>query len=77
MLFTVQDVAKALKIGKNKVYELWRGGVIPFFKIGWLESSRKGLGEFFGKKEGGDFMGFLKISMFYRTNSAPIWHRNI
>ena len=34
MLYTIQDVANALKVSRNKVYELKRKGLIPFMKLG-------------------------------------------
>ncbi len=61
MLFTVQDVAKALKIGKNKVYELWREGLLPFMKLGSLKCSRKALDEFLRKYEGYDLTDLSNI----------------
>jgi len=61
MLFTVQDVAKALKIGKNKVYELWREGLLPFLKLGSLKCRRKAVDEFLRKYEGYDLTDLSNI----------------
>lgn len=36
-LYTVADVAKILKVGKNRVYSLIRSGVLPALNLGGLK----------------------------------------
>ena len=36
-LYSVNEVAKMLKVGKNKVYELIHAGLLPVLKIGGMK----------------------------------------
>ena len=51
-LYTVAEVGKILKIGKNKVYELIHAGLLPAMKLGGLKIRKTALCEFEKKFEG-------------------------
>lgn len=61
MLYTIQDVAKALKVSRNKVYELKRKGLIPFMKLGAWKCRREALEEFLREYEGYDLTDLSNI----------------
>ena len=53
-LYSVNEVAKMLKVGKNKVYELIHAGLLPVLKIGGMKIRKKSLNEFLENYEGCD-----------------------
>lgn len=53
-LYTVIEVGKVLKIGKNRVYELIHAGLLPAMKLGGLKIRKTALCEFEKKYEGYD-----------------------
>ena len=61
MLYTIQDVANALKVSRNKVYELKRKGLIPFMKLGAWKCRREALEEFLLEYEGYDLTDLSNI----------------
>ncbi len=61
MLYTIQDVANALKVSRNKVYELKRKGLIPFMKLGAWKCRREALEEFLREYEGYDLTDLSNI----------------
>lgn len=54
VLYSVNEVAKMLKIGKNRVYDLIHAGVLPVLKIGGMKVRKKTVEEFLDKYEGYD-----------------------
>lgn len=61
MLYTIQDVANALKVSRNKVYELKRKGLIPFMKLGAWKCRREALEKFLREYEGYDLTDLSNI----------------
>lgn len=53
-LYSVNEVAKMLKVGKNKVYELIHAGLLPVLKIGGMKIRKKSFNEFLENYEGCD-----------------------
>lgn len=54
VLYSVNEVAKMLKIGKNRVYDLIHAGLLPVLKIGGMKVRKKTVEEFLDKYEGYD-----------------------
>lgn len=46
ILYTVQETARLLKVGKNKVYELVRAGLLPALNLGGTKIRREALTRF-------------------------------
>lgn len=61
MLYTIQDVAKALKVSRSKVYELKRKGLLPFMKLGAWKCRREALEKFLREYEGYDLTDLSNI----------------
>lgn len=61
MVYTILEVARILKIGKNRVYELKNRGFLPFIKLGALKCSRQSLEGFLRKYEGYDLTDLTNI----------------
>lgn len=53
-LYTVAEVSKILKVGKNKTYDLIRSGLLPALKIGGLKIRKEALDQFLKEYEGYD-----------------------
>jgi excisionase family DNA binding protein len=53
-LYTVIEVAKILKIGKNKVYDLIHAGLLPVIKLGGIKIRSTSLHKFLDDYEGCD-----------------------
>ena len=53
-LYTVTEVAETLKVGKNRVYDLIKAGLLPALKLGGLKVRKTALCEFESKYEGYD-----------------------
>lgn len=63
MLYSVNDVAKMLKVGKNKVYDLIHAGLLPVLKIGGMKIRKKSLNEFLENYEGCDLSDPYNVKM--------------
>lgn len=61
LLYTIQDVADALKITRKKVYELKQEGLLPFMKLNAWKCRREALEEFLRKYEGYDLTDLSNI----------------
>lgn len=53
-IYTVQEVAKILRVGKNKVYDIIHAGLLPYLKIGGIKVRESELEEFVKKYSGYD-----------------------
>lgn len=53
-LYSVNEVAQLLKVGKNRVYDLIHAGLLPVLKIGGMKIRKKSLNEFLENYEGCD-----------------------
>lgn len=60
-LYTVADVSKILKIGKNRVYDLINAGLIPALKLGGLKIRKVSLYDFLEKYDGYDLTDTMNI----------------
>lgn len=54
VLYSVNEVASILKIGKNRVYDLIHAGLLPVLKIGGMKIRKRAVDEFLEKYEGYD-----------------------
>lgn len=54
LLYTAVETSKILKIGKDKVYDLNRKGLLPGLNLGGLKITRKTIIEFLDKYTGYD-----------------------
>lgn len=61
LLYTIQDVADALKISRKKVYELKREGLIPFMKLDAWKCRREALEDFLREYDGYDLTDLSNI----------------
>lgn len=69
MLFTVAEMTKILHIGKNKIYDLIKAGVIPALNLGGLKVRRQAIVDFLKEYEGCDLSDVnnikkLEVDMF-------------
>mgnify|MGYP002672864736 CR=1 FL=1 len=69
ILYNVADQTKILHIGKNKIYELIKAGIIPALNIGGLKVRRQAVTKFLEEYEGFDLSDVknikkLEIDMF-------------
>lgn len=60
-LYTVLEVAKILRIGKNRVYELIKAGLLPALKLGGLKVRKETLCKFLQEYEGCDLTDLSNI----------------
>lgn len=60
-LYTVLEVAKILRIGKNRVYELIKMGLLPALNLGGLKVRKESLGKFLQEYEGFDLSDLENI----------------
>lgn len=60
-LYTVVEVSKILRIGKNRVYELIKGGYLPALKLGGLKVRKETLCKFLKEYEGFDLTDLTNI----------------
>jgi len=61
ILYTVKEVAKAIKTNPSFVYELIKHGYLPALKLGSLKIRRKALLDFLEKYEGHDLSDLNNI----------------
>lgn len=54
ILYSVSDVAKLMKVGKNRIYDLIHAGLLPVLKIGGLKIRKESLEKFLENYEGCD-----------------------
>lgn len=54
ILYSVNDVAKLMKVGKNRIYDLIHAGLLPVLKIGGMKIRKKSLEDFLEQYEGCD-----------------------
>lgn len=67
-LYTVKEVGEILKIGKNRVYDLIKSGLLPAMKLGGFKIRKAALCEFEAKYEGYDLTDPYKIKELERDN---------
>lgn len=60
-LYTVIEVSKILRIGKNKVYELIELGLLPALNLGGLKVRKEALEKFLADYEGFDLSDLKNI----------------
>lgn len=61
VLYTVLEVSKILRIGKNRVYELIKAGVLPAMDLGGLKVRKEALEKFLVEYEGFDLTNINNI----------------
>ena len=61
ILYTVSDLTKILHIGKNKVYELIKAGLIPALNLGGLKVRQQAVAKFLEEYEGFDLTDINNI----------------
>ena len=54
ILYSVNDVVKLMKVGKNRIYDLIHAGLLPVLKIGGMKIRKKSLEDFLEQYEGCD-----------------------
>ncbi|WP_461206421.1 helix-turn-helix domain-containing protein [Clostridium sp. DL1XJH146] len=60
-LYTVDEIAKILKVNKNAVYDLVRGGVLDALKLGRLKITKYELIRFLKENSGKDLTDLNNI----------------
>ena len=60
-LYTVQEVAKILKVNINYVYDLRNHGLLTFMKLGSLKCRKTTLENFLEKYDGYDFSDMSNV----------------
>lgn len=60
-LYTVAEVAKILKIGKNRVYDLIKAELIPVLILGGYKIRKEAVNQFLEKYEGYDLTDLSNI----------------
>lgn len=61
VLYTVMEVSKILRIGKNKVYELIELDLLPALNLGGLKVRKESLEKFLADYEGYDLSDLMNI----------------
>lgn len=64
MIYTVNEVAKLLKVGKNKVYELIKYGHLKALKFGSIKVTHKELEKFLENYTGKDLDDMENVKEF-------------
>lgn len=61
VLYTVMEVSKILRIGKNRVYELIELDLLPALNLGGLKVRKESLEKFLADYEGYDLSDLMNI----------------
>lgn len=61
VLYTVMEVSKILRIGKNRVYELIELNLLPALNLGGLKVRKESLEKFLADYEGYDLSDLMNI----------------
>lgn len=71
ILYTVQEAAKLLKIGRNKVYDLLHAGLLPCMNLGGWKIRREAILKFLDIYENHDLSDLSNIHPISLDKIAP------